>query len=335
MDKEKRSDRYVAIKGRFKSEQRKVFGIFYFILNREFNSVDTVSVIVSLYTTLYETSLKGSIAEFHNKINSIKAEGQYALSTTQTLQEALKSISTNYNFYQEMEPYIDIKDEKRLSPILQSFFGGVLGDKRIDIQVSIQNVTQEEISLEKFESTSEEETVNDNVSLSDGSNLETTDMSDDHLTDGQVVLEANFLLAPVGGKLVYRLKIGEYVMVKILPNTAVSNQHIDLLKLRDARGHINATPAKILSFKKEENIGCEVIVQISEGVCGKITEEKNVLVKTVQDQASVRSPSTKPAAQLITQQSRKEKNSSMGILIGVIFAFILLILIFILFAAGV
>ena len=339
MSAEDSSNKYVVVKGRFKSDQRKIFGIFYFILNREFDAVDTASVVVSLYASIYEISLNNSVADFHNKINTIKGEGQYALSTTQSLQEALKSIANDYNFYRDIEPYINAEDEQRLSPILQSFFGGILGDKRMDFEIDIQSVGQEEVNLDNFESVPGEEVVNNNMQLDDDIDPAISDTSDHQLTVGQVVLEVNLLLAPVGGKPVNHLKIGDRVMVRILPNTETSNRHIDLLKLRNAKGHINATPGEILSFK-EKSGAYEITVQIAKGVFGKINEGEKVLVKMVGNEAS-----TKPAAsQSIMSRktttstavlNRKEKQSSVILLIGIACTFIMLILIFILFSSGI
>ena len=58
------SRKYAVVKGRFKSDQRKIFGIFYFILNREFDAVDTASVVVSLYASIYEISLNRLCGRF-------------------------------------------------------------------------------------------------------------------------------------------------------------------------------------------------------------------------------------------------------------------------------
>ena len=278
------------------------------------------------------------MADFHNKINAIKAEGQYALSTTQSLQEALKSIANDYNFYRDIEPYINAEDEQRLNPILQSFFGGILGDKRMDFEIDIQSVGQEEVNLDNFESVPGEEAVDNNMQLDDGIDPETSDTSD-QLTVGQVVLEVNFLLAPVGGKLVNHLKVGDRVMVRILPNTAISNRHIDLLKLRNTKGHINATPGEILSFKEENGI-YEIIVQIAEGVSGKINEGEKILVKMAGNEASTKPAASQPIMPQKTTTStavpsRKEKQSSVILFIGIACVLIMLILIFILFSSGI
>ena len=318
---------YSLIKGRFRSVKKKLYGIFFFIINQSSNSVDTASVIVSLYSSVYEINLKNTLSEFDANINKIKSEGQYALSITEVLQQALKSITENYDFYREVEPYIKTQNEEYLTPILQSFFGGILEDKKIDIEINIQEVDEDEICLAPIEDMDVSSSSDSDYKLD--SEISTNNNNQSIVTE--VMLEVDFLLAPVGGTSVNHLEVGDFIMVRIPPKTSISNHYINLLRLRDSKNHIIATPAEIISLKRNGNQH-EVIVQIIEGVRGKIFEEEKILVKMA-DQIK-RSKQFEQKIKKSFLPNYEEKKSSALLFVGLIIFSILLILFFILLAEG-
>ena len=327
--------KYSIIKGKFQSQMKKIYGIFFFIMNRELNSVDTASVIVSLYSHVYDININDPIFEFDSKIRQIKSEGQYALSATNSLQSSLKNISQDYTFYREIDPYLTSMDNERLEPILKSFFSRVLEDKRIEMQVKIQEADEDDISLPP----SPEDEFMDEELDSDWEDRYAGKL-DHPPTPSRTILEVNLILAPVGGKLVTELEVGDQIMVRVRPNIGNSDHYIDLYNLRSDGGHILPVVSKIISFNKGEG-KCEIIVQITEDVLGRVWEEEKVLVKlapvnqATQPRQIAEMPELhEPPAKNKITPSQKETRSSIMLLVGIGFIAIILTLILILLITG-
>jgi hypothetical protein len=96
-----------------------------------------------------------------------------------------------------------------------------------------------------------------------------------------VILQVKPIVAPVKGKPIYELKLGDRIMIRIIPSTPRENYYIDLYNLKEEKG-VRPVPASVVDIKavSGKNNPIEILVEIIPGVYGQfIEDEKQVRLK--------------------------------------------------------
>jgi hypothetical protein len=99
--------------------------------------------------------------------------------------------------------------------------------------------------------------------------------------DDAVILSVKPIVAPVRGKPIYELRVGDKLMVYVQPQSDRANYYIDLLELREDK-EIKPTPGEVIDIKagSGKNSSTDILTLISPGIYGKFTEaEKQVKLK--------------------------------------------------------
>ena len=316
------------------SLEKKYYGIFVIVVNQNKHSVEAASVVISLSAQVYEILPSQSVSKFDSQINKIKFDGQYALSATETLEESLNNISKDQSFYQEIEYYVIDKNVERLEPILKNFFSKVLEDDSVNLELAMEDTTVNELSTHT-QSSQDEHT--DSLNTIDISDPNTASEGFDQSVEEDFLLDLDLVLAPVGGRLVNKLKIGDKIMARIRPNKTPANHFINLYKLKDEGKQIIPIPVEVKSIK-EVGKKIELLVKIDDHVPGKVVEEEKVLVKLFDPkkykkfskgfQSKVDDPLNAISKPGIGQKkpTTMEKKSSRIVIIGIVTTFILIFL---------
>ena len=326
---------YVAIKGRMYSTEKKYYSIFLIVVNKNEHSIDAISGVISLSKQVYEILPSQSVSDFDSRINKIKFDGQYVLSSTKNLEELLINISKDQSLYKELERYTIEKSISRVELILKSFFSKVLDDNSISIELGMENITGNEVNMntQAFEE----------LPLSSLDEIDSPEPNMDAGTkqdsDGNVILNLDLVLAPAGGRLVNDLRIRDKIMVRILPNSRKANYFIDLYKLRKKDKQILPIPAEVKSIKEYEK-KIELMVKIDDNIFGRVIEKERVLVRLFdpqkfealprKSQPTVDISQFAPASNKINkgEPGIDEKKSSKIMIIAGIVSLILLFLVF-------
>jgi len=257
---------YYVLKGRFKSNSLNFYGLFLLIFNPE-SELNSYHIIISTYSNTYDLEPHISWENFEKYILRVKWEGNFNTGMTASLQDVIKQNmfdgSIRSQLYRDIVDYnYDNVDLFMLETIYKT-----IQDKNMILETGIQEISKDDFNLEKIEAISTDDS---KETMIEGSSNE----------DNAVMLPIQLILAPVSGKPVYELKIGDKIVAKIIPNTDRSNYFIDLLNLR-MENYIKPVACKLVDIVAEDKKGAvEIIAEIGPGIFGKcIEDERQVKVR--------------------------------------------------------
>lgn len=249
----------IAIKGRFRSPEQKMFGLFVLILNQEAGFIDTAAIVVSIHSDVYDLAPQESWSKYEGKIQRLKYEGQYSQTTTIDLQESLKNLTMDQEFYNDLHRSVQGNDIGGIQHTMGTLINRVLHDQRTSMEIATEEVTQEQLKSEEAIADQAIET-GTTAPASEG-----------------VVLNVSLVIAPVGGKSVNDLEVGDKIMVRLQTNSDKAEYFIDLLGLRTEKG-VKPTMGEIQSIDVSGKT-TEIKVKLDENVYGRVIEEEKVLVR--------------------------------------------------------
>ncbi len=253
------------IKGRLKSISNNLFGQFIIQFNNK-NNIDMFNAIISTFSDLYDSlEPHNEWTKYQESIANIKWQGKFNSSMTASIMEQIKDFSNTQDATELYNQTVNY-DYDNLDLSFFDLFNRIIHDKNLVIETGIEEITTED--LKNLENNNDEDIENNN----------TDEASND---DGSVMLSCKAILAPVKGKPIYELRIGNVIMVRILPGPDKNNYYIDLLDLKEDN-IIKPVPGTVVDIKagsgKKDPI--EIILEISPGVFGKcIEEEQQVKLK--------------------------------------------------------
>ena len=95
------------------------------------------------------------------------------------------------------------------------------------------------------------------------------------------------MLDPIKGKSISKLKEGEKIFIRILPDSERANYCIQLYKLREDK-EIRPVPGSIQAIKRFNKI-VEITLQLEDTLFCKVKEEANVMVKMAHPNETIHS----------------------------------------------
>jgi hypothetical protein len=266
---------YTIVKGRFKAIDTNTFGLFLIFMNNNLRVAESVTIIASHFSSMYETDPKLSWSDVEERIMNLKWKGEFATSIsrdTQTFVEnAFKGVRS-----EELYSLIKSNAVSKIENLLSMMLVKPLGDKNIHIELSWENASAEQIQNAK-----QERELRDapDGSASDDMLAPQPEPDDTFRVDeGSVVLEVNFVLAPVSGIPIFELQPGDRIMVKINPATKRGLYFIELLNARHDE-EIVPVPGTVTELKLNKSNEYVVLVKIGEGIFGKVIEAEQVKIK--------------------------------------------------------
>jgi hypothetical protein len=260
------------LKGRFKSNSLNFYGLFLLIFNTR-GELTVNHIIVSTFSTAYDMEPHFAWEKYEEFIVNSKWKGNYNPNMTGSIENFFKQITSENNGQKEiLYDYIRNYNYDSVDTFMFDIINRIIHDKNLIIETGIQESTEKE-----FRETKE--------SKSQKKDKDSAPTSQKTATDEGVTLVIQLILAPVSGKPIYELKIGDIIMCKIVPNTDRANYFIDLLDLR-VENLIKPVPGKVIDIKSEgKGQPLEILTEIGPGIYGKCIEDERQVKLRMYDPA--------------------------------------------------
>ena len=315
---------YYILKGRFKSNSLKFYGLFLIIYNRR-GDIDVNHILVSYYSNTYDLEPHSPWETYEESILKQKWSDDYNPSMTASLQDMIDAIAKDNNLRLQLFESIRNYEHDNIELTMMEKINRVIHDKNLILETGIQEVMEED-----FRKSKQNEFTSSNIQDKDKNSLH---------EDGAVILQIQLILAPVSGKAIYEIKVGDKIMTKIVANNDRANYFIDLLDLR-VEGYIKPVPCEIVDIKSEgKSSPIEILTKIGPGIYGKcIEDERQVKLRMYNPEIDDPPPQKKTDNRDVIPEfattSTKKKTSSIkvsyftiGLLGAIIVIFLLLLLI--------
>lgn len=246
--------------GRFRSPLFNLYGLFQITISSD-GIIEAINYIISTFSDLYEIEPHTEWDEFLETINHTKWEGNFNSSITNSVTlETQKLLNDSYqrtNLFQNIKDYnYDLADIT-----LHDLLKHTVRDKELILDTNIQEVSAAEIAEKK---------------QSSGANNETTQEPEKKVDlNTATIIPVSPILAPVKGKPLYELRIGEKIMVRILPESEKGKQLIESYELKDDNG-IKPVPGEVIDIKADgPKKTIIILVKLKDNIFGKCEEEQS------------------------------------------------------------
>jgi hypothetical protein len=251
------------VKGRFKSNSMNLYGLFLLTFNA-MKRLDSHHVIVSSYSDMYDLELSTPWHTFEEYIVDRKWKGNFNNSMTASIMETFNKISDDTRNQKILYDNVYNYDYDQMDLIIYDMINRIIHDKNLVMESLIQ-----EISLTELKSIKEDRSKPLN---------ENDDHEEDKKDSSGTILQVKPVLAPLNGKPIYELRIGDKIMIKIIPSTSKENYYIDLYNLREEKG-IKIIPATVIDIKSSsgKNNPIEILAEIMPGVYGLCKEDEKLI----------------------------------------------------------
>ncbi|HPO46959.1 MAG TPA: DUF4899 domain-containing protein, partial [Spirochaetota bacterium] len=211
---------YLVVKGRFKSQSLNLYGIFFVVFDTE-GSIENQNIIVSTFSNAFELEPHVGWERYEENIMELKWKGNFNSSMSSSLIDQLKAVATQPNLNSQLYESASGYDYDRVEIFFSDMLYRIVHDKNLILEIGIQEVTEEEFKAARERRQQAVETPAAQAAKK-GYNVE----------DGSVILPLQPILAPVKGKPLYELKIGDRIMAKIVANSEREKYFIEILNLR-------------------------------------------------------------------------------------------------------
>ena len=258
-------DNILIVKGRFKSVTMNLYGLLLIIFNNT-KQLDTYHIIVSSYSDMFDYEPHISWEKYEEYIVDRKWKGNFNNSMTLSLMEGLNNLTEDNNTSRLLFDHAYNYDYDQMDIILYDLINRIIHDKNLIMETIIQEVSTSEFRKVKEDRSKPQEDDDEKPAGTEKLNI---------------ILKVKPIVAPVKGKPIYELKIGDRIMIKIVPSTPKENYYIDLYNLKEEKG-IRPVPASVVDIKSiaGKNNPIEILVEIIPGVYGQfIEDEKQVRLR--------------------------------------------------------
>lgn len=260
------------LKGRFKSNSLNFYGLFLLIFNTRQELISHY-ILVSTFSSVFDMEPHFGWEKYEEFIVNAKWKGNYNPNMTASVEDFFKKITSEENGQKEiLYSYVKNYDYDNIDTFMFDIINRIIHDKNLIIETGVQESSEME-----FRETKE--------NRSQKKDAQPQQPDDKKPADEGVTLTIQLILAPVSGKPMYELKIGDVIMCKILPNTDRANYFIDLLNLR-VENVVKPVPGKVIDIKSEgKGFALEILTEIGPGIYGKCIEDERQVKLRMYDPA--------------------------------------------------
>lgn len=251
------------VKGRFKSSSMNLYGLFLLSFNT-MKKLDNHHVIVSSYSDMYDLEPGTPWNKYEEYIVDRKWKGNFNNSMTASITEAFARLAEDPRVMKNLYDNVYNYDYDQMDLIIFDLINRLIHDKNLVMETLIQ-----EISIQELQNIKETRSKPQN---------QKEEEPEEKKDNRGVILQIKPVLAPLNGKPIYELRIGDRVMVKIIPTTSREQYYIDLYSLKDDKG-IRPIPATVIDIKSSsgKNNPIELMVEIVPGVYGLCMEDEKLI----------------------------------------------------------
>jgi len=253
------------VKGRFKSTSTNLYGLFLLTFNT-MKRLDNHHVIVSSYSDMYDLEPGTPWHKFEEYIVDRKWKGNFNNSMTASIMDAFSSIADDVKSIKTLYDNVYNYDYDQMDLILYDLINRLIHDKNLVMETLIQEISIQELQSVKDDRSKPKSQINE----------EGTDQVKKE--SNSTILQVKPVLAPLNGKPIYELRIGDKIMVKIVPSSSKEQYYIDLYNLKEDKG-IKVIPASVIDIKSSagKNNPIELLTEIMPGVYGLFTEDEKLV----------------------------------------------------------
>lgn len=306
------------VKGRFKSISMSLYGLFLISFNSR-KKIDNYQITVSSYSDIYDYELETPWEKFEEIIINRKWKGNFNNSTTAALMDSFKKLTEDSATMEHLFDRIYDYDYDQIDIILHDLLNRIIHDKNLVIETSIQEVTQDELLTIRNERSK--------------TSRESEEEAEDKKNKKAVILQVKPSIAPLNGKPIYEIRIGDRIMVRITPATSRENYYIDMYNLREGN-IIKLIPATVVDIKIStlKNTPIEILTELMPDIYGYFREEEKLVKLRMYDQADT-DKSNKSQKNELKDGAQTDSKGSMKniIIIAVLFVIILILLLVLIF----
>jgi hypothetical protein len=203
-------------------------------------------------------------------------------------------------------------------------------DKNTVLETSIQEASLEEVT--QIRETRAKKTQEDKAPKH-----EAVPSYDFEVEEGSTVIPSSLVLSPVRGKLLYELKIGDKIMLRLNPKSEIGNFYNEYFNLKTPEGKLKTIPGEVIDIKSDsKSLPVNILTRIDERIYGVATEEeRHVRVCTYDPKVDgvFKTPGKNIIAQTTTARAAapEKKYSSMTYFMLGFIAFVLMLLLFLIY----
>lgn len=252
---DEKNDAVIAVKGRFRAPGQGYYGQFFYLINPGAGYVEDASIIITSGADLYEAVNPMESWKRHEAlIQKLRYENRYLQALTNEFQAKLKQLGSDKQYFGDLLKAIAQGKAETLNFVLSSFYRRAIKDDQFFLEGHVENAA---IMASEAPAVAEPVVV--------------------RAADG-VYLPVKLDLDPIAGKDVKQLRVGDTILVRVMPESDRANAFIDAAGLRSEEGFIRSAPFTVTSVTYP-GVGLELVGKLKEGIYGKIVEEQNVLVR--------------------------------------------------------
>lgn len=314
----------IFIKVKFKSTARNIYGL-QLINFHPSGTVENQHVIASTFSEIYEIDPHAGWEEYEEKIIQTQWSGKFNQHVTRDIQIHFEGVfDDNFQRTQLFEAANDY-DFGTAEQIIFDGIKRILQDKNLKVEISIQEATDDEVA--EIRNQREEERQ---------AQYKPPEENEFNIEEGASLLPASLVLAPVNGKPLYDLRIGDKIMIKLDPKSARNQHFISQYQLKTENGTYLAVPAEVIDIKAPSKADpIQILTRIEDSVYAKSTEEERQVKLRMFNSATdrsirqIRSPKSQPQHHFQTHASQpvQDTGSGMTIILSIALALLLFVLI--------
>jgi len=229
--------------------------------------LDTHHVIVSSYSDMYDHEPHTSWEKYEEIIVDRKWKGNFNNSMTASIMDAFTKLSEDVRASKILYDHVYNYDYDQMDIIIYDLINRIIHDKNLMMETIIQEVSSQEFRKIKEDRSKPQEEEKEQEAQGE--------------TKQATILQVKPIVAPINGKPIYSLRIGDRIIIKIIPASSRENYYIDLYNLKEEKT-IRPVPATVVDIKAGlgKNNPVEILTEIMPGVYGQFTEdEKQVKLK--------------------------------------------------------
>lgn len=311
------NENILIVKGRFKSNSMNLYGLFLLIFNT-IKKLDIYHVIVSSYSDMYDFEPHTSWERYEEIIVDRKWKGNFNNSMTASIMDAFSKLSEDARATKLLYEHVYNYDYDQMDLIIYDQINRIIHDKNLTMETIIQEVSAQEFRKIKEDRSKPSEDEKEKPQAEDGKQ--------------STILQVKPIVAPINGKPIYNLRIGDRILIKIIPSSSRENYYIDLYNLKEEKT-IRPIPATVVDIKAGlgKNNPVEILTEIMPGVYGQFNEEeKQVKLKLFDPMVDDTINGRKKGAQGPYSSAEEESAASMKSIVIMAVLFVVILTLFIL-----
>jgi hypothetical protein len=231
-----------------------------------FRKIELCSSVISTYSSVFDIEPHTNWDKFEESIADAKWKGNFNMNLTNAIMNEMTKAANDTTITNLIFESAYNYDYKNLDITLFDIINRIIHDKNMILETGLQEVTPLEIKEVRENRNKPKEKV------------EVTQTESFSTPDGTVIIPVKAILAPVNGKPVFQLKIGDKIMARIEPRTDRAKYFVDFLGLwEEENKKVRPYPMSVIDIKTgpAKNDPIEILAEIGTGVYGKITEEQS------------------------------------------------------------